>query len=281
MIKKEINNTVNSQSERFNPLNWPYILLKKDILFNIIIKGIPIAKGRPRMSKYGHVYTPSETSDHENMIAWEIKNIYKSKEADKKNKFGIRCIFYRPTRQRIDCDNLIKCVVDAISKTKIVWKDDNQCLEIMGRLFLRDPNPRTEFVVYKIEDETIKDYCKQCNKEIIKYNSTNRNYCSLICFSKSTRTEINCKNCNNKFTIPKSRLNSKYHKLTFCSILCSSKFYGKQKTITRGSHLWKCLICNGQVSRKEYKRCWECASKIKQKNGFTSNYWKAVKLVYK
>ena len=136
-----------------NIREYPYKLKDKDILFCVINEGNPVAKGRHRIGRYGNVYTPSETVKYEELLVCKIKEVYKSSISDNKSKFGLRCLFYRDSKQRIDCDNLIKCVADAISKTKIVWKDDNQCLEIIGRLFLASDNPRTEFVVYKIKEK--------------------------------------------------------------------------------------------------------------------------------
>lgn len=252
---------------------WPYKLLEEDILFTVYVSGNPVAKGRPRMSRYGHVYTPSETSKHEEMLAWKIKEVYKSNIADGVNKFGLRCIFHRATRQRIDCDNLIKCVADAISKTKIVWRDDNQCLEIVGKLFLKSSEPHTEFIVHRIMDETPKDYCTQCKKEYTKYNSSNRQFCSQKCFSDSTRTIKTCKDCKREFTIPKSRLK---YSVGFCSRPCAMSFNGKKKTLEKGPHLWKCTLCNGPVSRKEYKTCHACRVRVRNKE-FSSNYWSGIK----
>jgi|TARA_Y100000310_G_C20700339_1_gene829125 Holliday junction resolvase RusA-like endonuclease len=147
----------------FDPIVWPYKLNTKNVLFSLVYEGQPIAKGRPRLGRY-RVYTPTKTRVHEDALIITIRNLYKG-EIDRKSKFGLRCIFYRSNKQRIDCDNLIKCVADAISRSGIVWYDDNQCLEIIGRLFIGAENPRTEFAVYKIKDTTPKNFCAECGKE--------------------------------------------------------------------------------------------------------------------
>ena len=45
-------------------------------LIDIEIPGEPVAKGRPRMGKYG-VYTPTKTKNAEEAIGWRNESIVK------------------------------------------------------------------------------------------------------------------------------------------------------------------------------------------------------------
>lgn len=100
--------------------------------FEITIPGNPVAKGRPRVSKYG-TYTPKKTADFESYVEYcwaaEYGNI---KPSDKPLKAEI--IFYMPIPKsaskkvktamkngetahikKPDLDNMAKSVLDALS----------------------------------------------------------------------------------------------------------------------------------------------------------------------
>ena len=50
-----------------------------------------------------------------------------------------------------DLDNLIKSLFDSISKSEIVWSDDNIVCDLRARK-LYSPNPRIEIEIEEIED---------------------------------------------------------------------------------------------------------------------------------
>lgn len=68
---------------------------------------------------------------------------------------GLVCLFFRPDRQRIDVDNLLKHVCDAANG--VLWVDDTQCTAIAGVIGLDRDDPRTVIAVGVHESTMIRD----------------------------------------------------------------------------------------------------------------------------
>lgn len=113
----------------------------------LTIDGRPVAKGRPRFTKSGHVFTPPKTKEfedrlktaatefmiHQQMAPLEcpinaalIFNFAVPKSASKKRQAEL---MEQPYTGRPDLDNLIKCI-DAFNG--ILWKDDSQISSVFA-----------------------------------------------------------------------------------------------------------------------------------------------------
>ena len=81
------------------------------IEYHLTIPGRPVPKGRPRMSKYGHAYTPKTTREYEDKIKW-----YCSELVDKPIDSLVNVVmrFYIAGKAKPDIDNLIKSVLDGL-----------------------------------------------------------------------------------------------------------------------------------------------------------------------
>lgn len=112
-----------------------------NIVTNFIINGVPVAKGRPRMGKWG-TYTPKKTVDAEKKVVEayleEVKEPPISehplkidmtflfpipKSYTKKQRAEIEKMNFIHTK-RPDRDNLEKLVLDALNG--VAYKDDSQ-----------------------------------------------------------------------------------------------------------------------------------------------------------
>lgn len=106
------------------------------------VLGKPVAKGRPRLGRYGHTYTPKKTVEYENLVKLTFMNECKNHipyesyvEAD------IKCVFEVPksyskkkTKELLetsnnydhkpDLDNIAKSVLDSLNG--LAYKDDSQ-----------------------------------------------------------------------------------------------------------------------------------------------------------
>lgn len=111
-------------------------------MFSIILNMRAIGKGRPRMSKKGHVYTPKETRDAEAHIKNEIIEA-------KPPKFlgpvfvAIRVGLIRSVGNtddmptiKPDLDNAAKIVLDSMNG--VVYKDDAQICSLTCEKFYDD-----------------------------------------------------------------------------------------------------------------------------------------------
>ncbi len=252
----------------FDINRFPYDVNESDVVVNITLAGEPLSKQRARFGRNGNVYTPIKTRNYEDAVRWTLRGVLGDVEPDAKSKFALRCLFYRSTRQRIDCDNLIKAISDAANGQ--VWEDDAQVMEIFGRLFLANDNPRVEILIHKIDDPAPRGTCPVCGGEVTTYPSQNTVHCSIECASKAKRQTLNCKECGKEFDIPQSlaRLRA-----GFCCRQCSMNYYGRKRTEAGGPLTWKCQDCGGPVSRKEYIRCRACSMIHRQDP--SSNYWRS------
>lgn len=82
-------------------------------------------------------------------------------------------IFYFP-RIDMDCNNYFKVLLDAITNTKIVWKDDNIVCERVKRIFYNSTNPHIEISIHPVDYigifdnndklNVFEERCKRCNR---------------------------------------------------------------------------------------------------------------------
>jgi Holliday junction resolvase RusA-like endonuclease len=129
---------------------FPY-LPASNVSVNVVFEGEPLGKGRPRLGRGGHTYTPAKTKTYEkNLQALFVQAVGLGK-ADKTSSFGLRILAYRSNHLRVDLDNILKCVCDAANK--VVWADDSQVVEILAKRLYDQQRPRLEILIYRILEE--------------------------------------------------------------------------------------------------------------------------------
>lgn len=97
----------------------------------------PVAKGRPRITRSGHAFTPAKTRKAES----EIETLARIEMAKQKREafscpvaVAIEFIMQKPKKpsqpypSRADLDNYAKLVCDALNE--IVWNDDSQIVDL-------------------------------------------------------------------------------------------------------------------------------------------------------
>lgn len=101
--------------------------------FEVVIEGTPIAKGRPRLGRFG-AYTPAKTIRAEKAIAFEVRKTWKEQPLSTPLKVDIVFSFVHPKShskseklerrhsKRPDVDNLVKLTMDALNE--VLWTDD-------------------------------------------------------------------------------------------------------------------------------------------------------------
>ncbi|MFF4292191.1 RusA family crossover junction endodeoxyribonuclease [Streptomyces vinaceus] len=107
-----------------------------------VIPGVPASKARPRFTKDGRPYKTDKDEEAEKATAWAIRRVFPRPWT---GNLALGCVFFRPDRQRIDVDNMIKHVCDA--GNKVGWIDDEQITAVYGVAELDAANPRTLVVV--------------------------------------------------------------------------------------------------------------------------------------
>lgn len=136
-------------------------------MYKIYIPGEPVSKGRPRMTKRGHTYTPKKTVDYECMV----QTLFQAKHGSPMLEvpillqldlyFGIPKSRSKAVRERMqqglerpckrpDIDNCMKVVCDALNG--IAYKDDSQIVAAVIQKFWSD-EPRAVVTIEKLDLE--------------------------------------------------------------------------------------------------------------------------------
>lgn len=136
------------------------------------IPGEPKGKGRPRLGRSGHAYTPHDTAVYENLVkvcfrdeypgheplaadvpVRAVINAYYSmpKSASKRKQMSMLWGWLRPVKKP-DCDNIAKIVCDALNG--IVYYDDSQIVELtVIKKYAETPQVDVKIEALKNEDD--------------------------------------------------------------------------------------------------------------------------------
>jgi len=117
-------------------------------LADLTVRGEPRAKARPRVTRHG-TYTPKTTRDYEDLIrdAWDS-----APRPDKPAAVRLVVRFFIGTHRRVDVDNLLKCVKDALNGR--AYDDDWQVFDVRAeKWYTTRDRARTEVGVYTIDTD--------------------------------------------------------------------------------------------------------------------------------
>lgn len=132
-------------------------------MIKLTIPGEPVAKGRPRVTRYG-TYTPEKTKNYETLVKElyfvkhkqtllegelkiNIKAYFKiPKSASKKKRAEMISGKIRPTK-RPDIDNVIKSITDSLNG--VAYDDDSQIVLVKAEKYWSE-EPRVEIELGKI-----------------------------------------------------------------------------------------------------------------------------------
>ena len=148
-------------------MNQPIKSMSTDRSYTVTIPGEPVSKGRPRMTKRGHTYTPKRTVDYERMVQTLFHSEYGSPKLEGPILlrldlyFGIPKSRSKATRKRMqqglerpckrpDIDNCMKAVCDALNG--IAYKDDSQIVAAVTQKFWAD-EPRAVVTIEELDLE--------------------------------------------------------------------------------------------------------------------------------
>lgn len=132
-------------------------------MIKFIIPGEPVAKGRPRVTKFG-TYTPAKTKNYETLVrelyiiqhgqtlldgelSVDIKAYFTiPKSTSKKKKEQMVGQSIRPVKKP-DLDNVMKSITDALNE--IAYKDDSQIVTASIAKYYSE-EPRVEVLIERV-----------------------------------------------------------------------------------------------------------------------------------
>lgn len=223
---------------------------RTDRIVTTFMDGPPESKGRPRFRRDGRVYKADKDHQAERLTAWHLKRSFNEPW---KGNIAIGCIFYRPNRQRIDTDNMLKHVLDCA--TGICWDDDSQVTAVLGITHLDPDRPRT-LMMFGSHDSTMDRgpllrTCQGCGTSFEVAGPWQKTkYCSQSCSPIFGLDElVPCAFCATPF-----RRRNRYQK--FCSKPCV--YDAKRDKARAKARAQVCRDCGNPVSKPEYIRCRSC-----------------------
>lgn len=96
-------------------------------------------------------YKPKEVVEYRKQfakyVADEVEKQGYDFKHDGKRHFFVDAVFYMP-RIDMDANNYWKVLLDAITDTQLIWKDDNVVCERVNAIYYDKNNPRVELHIY-------------------------------------------------------------------------------------------------------------------------------------
>ena len=103
--------------------------------------------GRPQAVSYKPKEVVDYRKDFAQYVTEEIAKQGYDYVHDGKHHFYVDAVFYMP-RLDMDSNNYWKVLLDAITDTQLVWKDDNVVCERVNAIYYDAVNPRVELHIY-------------------------------------------------------------------------------------------------------------------------------------
>lgn len=219
----------------------------------VVIEGEPASKSRPRFTRTGRVYRTKEDVDAELRTAYHVRSLFKEPWT---GNIALGCVFFRPNKQRIDVDNMLKHVCDAANG--IAWVDDSQVTAVYGVAELDSSYPRTILVFAQHRSTLLRGTdnvrpCEHCGKPFPMVGRTTKRFCGYECSLKAKGYDLSkpipCKQCGKSFR----RTTTKQF---LCSIECRAA--SRLKVPRGGGDPSRCADCGKELSHRRGGRCREC-----------------------
>ena len=113
-------------------------------MISFTVPGQPVPKGRPRITKTGHAFTPQRTRDDQATVKWWALEAMAG-EPPTAMDVRMRIKLYFRDRRRRDIDNAAKALLDGCNGA--VYEDDSQVFRLEVERGYDKENPRAEVEV--------------------------------------------------------------------------------------------------------------------------------------
>lgn len=120
-----------------------------DLLVEFTVPGAPAPKQRPRRARHGRFYTPRPTTQAEDRVQAAARSAWAGRYTKPHTGFVVlEAVFWLPSKRRVDLDNLVKLVTDALMP--YVLADDSQIWGLAAHKAFSRHDPRTEVRIYTL-----------------------------------------------------------------------------------------------------------------------------------
>lgn len=104
--------------------------------YDLRVEGHPVAKERPRFTKYGGIHTPQRTVEFEKLVgnAWYEKY----GETKLEGMVQVWLFFGTKTHSKQDVDNLAKSVLDGLQRANAFERGDEQVYKLTASKYPSD-----------------------------------------------------------------------------------------------------------------------------------------------
>jgi Holliday junction resolvase RusA-like endonuclease len=125
---------------------------------NLTIDGVAVPCLRPRHSRNGHTYDPGRSRDFKEFVAAQV---IMQKPPMLEGPLSVSLAFYKPRPKsrtkkhkypdtKPDLDNLVKNILDGVTQSGRVWRDDAQICMLTAVKHYGEP-ARVEVIVSELE----------------------------------------------------------------------------------------------------------------------------------
>lgn len=97
---------------------------------SFVVEGNPVPKGRPRLGRGGHVFTPKKTAAYEDKVGWTAR-IAMAHRCAYVGRVAVS-ISVQTSNKRGDVDNIAKSLMDGMNG--VVYEDDSQVVDLHIRI---------------------------------------------------------------------------------------------------------------------------------------------------
>lgn len=109
-----------------------------------------IKNGRPLSIVYKTKESVAYQTAFKQTVAEAVKEHNWKTNLTNPRHFYVDGVFYMD-KKRKDCNNLWKCLLDAITETQLIWEDDDIVCERVNKILYDSDNPRVELYIHYVD----------------------------------------------------------------------------------------------------------------------------------
>ena len=106
--------------------------------------------GRPLSIVYKTKESVAYQAEFKDIVSQAVKKQDWKTDLENPRHFYVDATFYMDKKHR-DCNNHWKCLLDAITETQLIWKDDDIVCERVNKIFYDSDSPRVELYIHYVD----------------------------------------------------------------------------------------------------------------------------------